>query len=62
MQMKLNKHAGSEHVGFINYDYVLMCVRPPVVHLINMDFFFIRINILNFICETEFRTFSKHCF
>ena len=60
MLMTVNEHGAYAHVGFINNDCLLVCVRTVRAHLINTDFLLLR-HILNFIRRTKYRTFSTHC-
>ncbi len=60
MTVNVNEHGTYAHVGFINNDGLIMCVRTVCARLINMDFLVLR-HILNFIRRTKYRTFSTHC-
>ena len=61
MQMSLNMHERSnlETVGFINTNYLLVCVQLVSARLINTDFFVLT-HTLNFSPTKEFRAFSTH--
>ncbi len=52
------ENGAKEHVGFINNNWLLVCVRTACTRLINTDFFCTY--ILNFIRRTKYRTFSVH--
>ncbi len=56
MTAKVNQRGTYTHVGFINNDHTLVCVRTACARLINMHFL-----VLNFIRRTKYRTFSLHC-
>ncbi len=62
MQMitNVNQHGTYTHVGFINNDNLLVCVRTACARLINMDFLVLG-HVLNFIHRTKYRTLSTHC-
>ncbi len=60
MTSNVNQHCTYTHVGFINNDHLLVCVRTACAHLINTDFLVLR-HVLNLICRTKYRTFSMHC-
>ncbi len=60
MTANVNQHGTYTHVGFINNDHLLVCVRTAYARLINMDFLVLR-HVLNFIHRTKYRTFSTHC-
>ncbi len=46
MTTNVNQHGTYTHVGFINNDHLLVCVRTACARLINMDFLVLR-HILN---------------
>ncbi len=46
MTTNVNQHGTYTHVGFINNDHLLVCVRTACERLINMDFLVLR-HILN---------------
>ncbi len=46
MTTNMNQHGTYTHVGFINNDHLLVCVRTACERLINMDFLVLR-HILN---------------
>ncbi len=60
MTANVNQHGTYTHVGFINKDHLLVCVRTVCAYLINMYFLVLR-HILNFIRRTIDRIFSTHC-
>ncbi len=60
MQMTVNEHGTYTHVGFINNDYLLVCIRTACASLINTDFLVLK-HVLNLIRRTKYRTFSTHC-
>ncbi len=60
MTANVNQHGTYTHVGFINNDHILVCVRTACAYSINMDFLVFR-HILNFIRRTTYRNFSRHC-
>lgn len=61
MQMSPNMHerGNLERVGFINTDYLLVCVRLVTARLINTDFFVLT-HTLNFSPTNVLRTFSTY--
>ncbi len=56
MTVNVNQRGTYTHVGFINNDHALVCVRTACARLINMHFL-----VLNFIRRTKYRTFSPYC-
>ncbi len=53
MTANVNQHGTYTHVGFINNDHLLVCVRTACAHLINTDFIVLR-HVLNFIRWTKY--------
>ncbi len=62
MQMTVNvkEHGTYTHVGFINNNPLLVCIRTACACMINTDFLVLK-HVLNFIRRTKYRTFSMHC-
>ncbi len=56
MTVNVNKHGTYTHVGFINNDHLLVCVRTACARLINTDFLVLR-HVLNFIRRTKLDPF-----
>ncbi len=56
MTVNVNQHGTYTHVGFINNDHALVCVRTACARLINMDFLvlsFVEQNIEHFLCIVD---------
>ncbi len=60
MTVNVNERGTYAHVGFINNNCLIMCLRNVCARLKNTDFLVLR-HILNFIRRTKYRTFSTHC-
>lgn len=61
MGLEVHMHGSSQEVGFININYLLVCLRQVSTHLINTDIFlFVIMHTLIFSGTHEFRTCPAH--
>ncbi len=60
MTVNVNEHGTYTLVGFINNDYLLVCLSTECAHLKNTDFLVLR-HVLIFIHKTKYRVFYTHC-